>query len=88
MSMTYQEWLGDNPLRKWLNEKPGRTQAMVAAFCQVQPYTVYCWLNGSQLPVRHWDVLTRLLDAWEEDVEQRWTDWHKPMTTGEVRLDG
>jgi len=81
MTVTHKEWLELNPLKQWLEENR-RSQAFMASYLGVAPYTVYHYLQGMYVPKNHWDKLIDITE--DDDFVLKWADWIKMREEGKV----
>ena len=85
MSVTFQTWLNQHPLKLWRkSHSPRISIRTLAAMLEVNPATIVNWEGGSALPQR--SNMTRI-EALDSSIPQAWEAWYRekpclPATSG------
>lgn len=75
MEMEYDEWIAQNPLRKFRKENK-ITRARISSFLEVASSTVQFWENGSNYPnPGNMGKIANIMDITAEELETMWNNW-------------
>ena len=76
--MTWEEWVEENPLKKWMQENEV-TQVALALQLKRSPYTIHMWSRGiipdTQNATWFWGEMIKLTG--DNAIEERWRRWER-----------
>ena len=67
-----QEWLINNPLRKWLREND-ETVVGLSAIIRRNPTTIHMWLRGAITPTSSFLILEMVTG--DKGIQEKWKEW-------------